>query len=98
MTRPLLFELRVRLRVALERYSLLEEELGATHKGVSLINHILKNHHVKQNYTVKTTRLMGKMEIWVQPSKTLLVTHNIKNRNLLKNGSSFIYVKWLRNK
>ena len=41
---------------------------------------------------------MGKMEIWVQPSKTLLVTHNIKNRNLLKNGSSFIYVKWLRNK
>ena len=39
MTRPLLFELRVRLRVALERYSLLEEELGATYKEVSLISH-----------------------------------------------------------
>jgi hypothetical protein len=38
VTRPLLFELRARLRVALERYSLLEEELGATHKEVSLIS------------------------------------------------------------
>ena len=38
MTRPLLFELRAQLRVALERCSLLEE-LGATHKEVSLISH-----------------------------------------------------------
>lgn len=33
------FQVRERLRVALERCSLLEEELGATHKEVSLINH-----------------------------------------------------------
>ena len=39
MTRSLLFELRARLRVALERCSWLEEELGATHKEVSLISH-----------------------------------------------------------
>ena len=38
MTRPLLFELRARLRVALKKCSLLEE-LGATHKEVSLISH-----------------------------------------------------------
>lgn len=33
------FQVRERLRVALERCSLLEEELGATHKEVSFINH-----------------------------------------------------------
>ena len=36
VTRPLSFQVRERLRVALERCSLLEEELGATHKEVSL--------------------------------------------------------------
>ena len=39
VTRPLSFQVRERLRVALERCSLLEEELGATHKEVSLISH-----------------------------------------------------------
>ena len=38
VTRPLLFEVRAWLRVALERCTLLEE-LGATHKEVSLISH-----------------------------------------------------------
>ena len=38
MTQPLLFELRAQLQVALERCSLLEEELGATHKEVSFIS------------------------------------------------------------
>lgn len=33
------FQVRERLRVALERCSLLEEELGATHKEVSLMSH-----------------------------------------------------------